>query len=81
VKRHLAFEGLEGKLLQSAVVQYAGVATAVYSKIDTPIDDPAPKPEPDPGPLPTDEPPIIIPPLPPSGPVGPGAVSPIVRLR
>ena len=38
----------------------------------TPVEDPKPKPEPDPGPLPTDEPPIIIPPLPPSGPVGPG---------
>jgi hypothetical protein len=39
---------------------------------DPPDEDPPPKPEPDPGPLPTDEPPIIIPPLPPSGPVGPG---------
>jgi hypothetical protein len=28
--------------------------------------------EPDPGPLPTEEPPIVVPPIPPSGPVGPG---------
>jgi len=36
------------------------------------VDDPVPDPEPDPGDLPTDEPPILVPPIPPSGPVGPG---------
>ena len=36
------------------------------------VDDPPPDPEPDPGDLPTDEPPILVPPIPPSGPVGPG---------
>ncbi len=36
------------------------------------VNDPPPDPEPDPGPLPTDDPPIVVPPIPPSGPVGPG---------
>jgi hypothetical protein len=31
---------------------------------------PPPDPEPDPGPFPGDDPPIVYPPLPPSGPVG-----------
>ncbi|WP_165221973.1 hypothetical protein [Aquisphaera insulae] len=61
-----SFEGLEHRLSMSGL--FAGVTDP-----KTPADeDPAPKPEPDPGPLPTDEPPILIPPLPPSGPVGPG---------
>lgn len=33
---------------------------------------PPPDPEPDPGPFPGEDPPIVYPPLPPSGPVGPG---------
>ena len=57
------FDVLEQKLSMSSLVVGA---TAVR------IDDPAPDPEPDPGDLPTDEPPILIPPIPPSGPVGPG---------
>lgn len=36
--------------------------------------DPLPKPEPNPGPYPGDDPPIDHPELPPSGPVGPGAL-------
>jgi len=34
--------------------------------------DPLPAPESDPGPLPVDDPPIVVPPIPASGPVGPG---------
>jgi hypothetical protein len=45
------------------------VATAMVH-IDDPM--PSPDPEPDPGPFPGDDPPIAYPPLPPSGPVGPG---------
>jgi hypothetical protein len=44
-----------------------------YAATDTGGDDiPTPDPEPDPGPFPGDDPPIAYPPLPPSGPVGPG---------
>jgi len=39
-------------------------------------DDPIPNPEPDPGDLPADDPPIVLPPIPISGPVGPGYVPP-----
>jgi hypothetical protein len=59
---------LEDKVLQSVIVS----AQVSNTQPPSPDEDPPPKPEPDPGPLPTDEPPIIIPPLPPSGPVGPG---------
>ena len=58
------FDVLESKLSMSGLVSGPAVAVAV-------VDDP-PDPEPDPGPLPTDDPPIVIPPIPPSGPVGPG---------
>jgi hypothetical protein len=59
------FEMLEAKLSLSG----AGSSTAVAAAI---VDDPPPDPEPDPGDLPTDDPPIVYPPIPPSGPVGPG---------
>jgi len=57
------FDVLEQKLSMSSLI--AGATPALG-------DDPAPDPEPDPGDLPTDEPPILLPPIPPSGPVGPG---------
>ncbi|QEH34293.1 hypothetical protein OJF2_28280 [Aquisphaera giovannonii] len=78
MKRQLAFESLEGKLLQSVTISGAAPLAAAYARIDRPApdDDPTPRPESDPGPLPTGEPPIIIPPLPPSGPAGPGCVAP-----
>ena len=57
------FDVLESKLSMSGLV--SGPAVAV-------VDDPPPDPEPDPGPLPTDDPPIVVPPIPSSGPVGPG---------
>ena len=57
------FDVLESKLSMSGLVSGPAVAVAV-------VDDPPPDPEP--GPLPTDNPPIVIPPIPPSGPVGPG---------
>ena len=68
-------ESLEPRLslsaINSAVTAPPVVVTiAVSSTQDDPS--PAPDPEPDPGPLPTDDPPIVYPPIPPSGPVGPG---------
>lgn len=59
------FDVLESKLSMSSLVSGPAVVAAVH-------DDPTPDPEPDPGPLPTDDPPIVYPPIPPSGPVGPG---------
>ena len=59
------FDVLESKLSMSGLVSGPAVAVAV-------VDDPPPDPEPDPGPLPTDDPPIVVPPIPPAGPVGPG---------
>ena len=58
------FDSLEQKLSMSVL---AGGATMV-----APADEGNPPPEPDPGPLPIDNPPIVLPPLPPTGPVGPG---------
>jgi len=57
-------ESLEPRLSLSSLV--AGPANVLV------VDDPPPDPEPDPGDLPIDEPPILVPPIPPSGPVGPG---------
>jgi hypothetical protein len=55
------FDALEQRLSLSAVT-----ATVTVGEI------PPPDPEPDPGPFPGENPPIVYPPLPPSGPVGPG---------
>ena len=59
------FDVLESKLSMSGLVSGPAAAVAV-------VDDPPPDPEPDPGDLPTDDPPIVVPPIPSSGPVGPG---------
>ncbi len=59
------FNVLEQKLSLSSLLAGHAVAAAI-------VDDPPPDPEPDPGDLPTDDPPIVYPPIPPSGPVGPG---------
>ena len=61
------FDVLESKLSMSGLVSGPAVPVAVAV-----VDDPPPDPEPDPGTLPTDDPPIVVPPIPPSGPVGPG---------
>jgi hypothetical protein len=61
------FDALERKLSLSALA--GGITAAVTVGGD---DIPPPDPEPDPGPFPGDDPPIVYPPLPPSGPVGPG---------
>jgi hypothetical protein len=63
----LQFDALELKLSMSGM---AVTATAAVALVDDST--PPPDPEPDPGDLPTDDPPIVYPPLPPSGPVGPG---------
>lgn len=56
---------LEPRLLEAPV--------AVSPAVGLPPDEiPPPDPEPDPGPFPGEDPPIVYPPLPPSGPVGPG---------
>jgi hypothetical protein len=64
IESALQFDALELKLSMSAVT------TATVAVVDDRT--PPPDPEPDPGDLPTDDPPIVYPPLPPSGPVGPG---------
>ncbi len=71
MKRVLFFEGLETKaLLGTFCVVMPQPTVAVSVSIDDDL--PAPDPEDDPGDLPTDDDPIIYPPMPPSGPVGPG---------
>ncbi len=62
------FDSLERKLSMSCLWGYT--TTTVVPVSDGHV--PPPGPEPDPGPLPTDNPPIVLPPFPPSGPVGPG---------
>jgi hypothetical protein len=70
MKRILLFERLESKaLLGTLAVMVPTAIMPMWRAIDKL---PPPEPEPDPGDLPTDNPPIIYPPLPPSGPVGPG---------
>ena len=61
------FDSLEQKLSMSVM---GGNMTMVAPVADGKL--PPPGPEPDPGPLPIDDPPIVLPPIPPSGPVGPG---------
>ena len=61
------FDSLERKLSMSGL---GGVTAPVQLVVNGEL--PPPGPEPDPGPLPIDDPPIVLPPLPPSGPVGPG---------
>ncbi len=66
-------ESLEPRLSLSAIIGHlTAPAVAVATISLQQVDDPPPSPEPDPGDLPTDDPPIIYPPIPPSGPVGPG---------
>jgi hypothetical protein len=70
MKRYLIFELLESKALPGACLV---AMTAPLAPSARPVDPlPPPEPEPDPGDLPSDDPPIVYPPLPPSGPVGPG---------
>jgi hypothetical protein len=69
VKFQPSLDGLEPRISLSAV------AAAAVSKLD---DDPGgdlplPEPEPAPPPYPGPDPPLGWPPIPPSGPVGPGA--------
>jgi hypothetical protein len=71
-------DSLERRLSLSAVASWMTVSVAEIATSFTPGDDPLPPPdpEPDPGPFPGDDPPIVYPPLPPSGPVGPGFAPP-----
>jgi hypothetical protein len=59
----LAIESLERKLSLSTVGAH-GVLVIPHDDVDDP--------ETDPGDLPIDDTPIVLPPVPPSGPVGPG---------
>jgi hypothetical protein len=67
-------DSLEQKLSLSALNTLVTSPPALVTRapMHVVVDDPVPGPEPDPGDLPTDEPPILVPPIPPSGPVGPG---------
>ncbi len=70
MKRPLIFECLETKTLLGTflgVTQHFVIGTPPALVTEPPV-----PPEPDPGPLPPSDPPIILPPIPPSGPVGPG---------
>ncbi len=65
-------ESLDTRLSLSAIHSLVAAPVAIVSTTVVQVDDPPPDPEPDPGDLPTDDPPIVYPPIPPSGPVGPG---------
>ena len=66
-------DSLEQRITLSAANSLIHACPAVVSSaLSQHVHDPLPNPEPDPGDLPTDDPPIIYPPIPPSGPVGPG---------
>jgi len=71
--RRFSFEGLDlfDSLEQKRSMSGLGGATTTMATV-FPHELPPPGPEPDPGPLPIDNPPIVLPPLPPTGPVGPG---------
>jgi hypothetical protein len=70
MKRTLILECLETKALMGALSGAGLALTVTLSPAMRTL--PPPHPEPDPGPLPIDDPPIVLPPIPPSGPVGPG---------
>ncbi len=63
---------VEGFNLFDVLEQKLSMSSLIAGPTHVMVDDPVPDPEPDPGDLPTDEPPILIPPFPRSGPVGPG---------
>ena len=67
-------DSLETRLSLSTISSGLAPPAAVVTPITMPVGDPIPPPdpEPDPGPFPGEDPPIVYPPLPPSGPVGPG---------
>ena len=69
-----SLETLEVKLSPTTLSGSGIVATSMISTVSaTPADDdPPPVPEPAPPPYPGDDPPIIYPLSPPSGPAGPG---------
>lgn len=73
MSRRFAIEGLnifgalERKLSLSGLSSGSTLAVTLFEH-----EIPPPDPEPDPGPFPGEDPPIVYPPLPPSGPVGPG---------
>jgi hypothetical protein len=66
---------LESRISLSAIRAGILLTSEVITSPTTGMDDPnipPPDPEPDPGPFPGEDPPIVYPPVPPSGPVGPG---------
>ena len=73
MSRRFAFEGLNGFDLLEQKLSMCAMGGGIITMAPEPTGIlPPPNPEPDPGPLPIDNPPIVLPPLPPSGPVGPG---------
>jgi hypothetical protein len=68
-------ESLELRLSLSAISCSVGAPAVIVTRAVSKVHrDPLPSPshEPDPGPFPIDNPPVVLPPLPPTGPVGPG---------
>ena len=70
-----SLERLDLRLSPSSLFSGAVVAVTADYHVRAYDDDPLPDPEPSPGPYPDGEPPITQPPLPPTGPVGPGSSS------
>src|SRR5262245_21848832 len=72
-KRTLMVESLEQRLTLGTMTCSNTIPLSVFTRaVSQGADLPPPDPEPDPGPFPGDDPPIGYPPVPPSGPVGPG---------
>lgn len=71
MSRSFAFESLG---VYDALESRISLSCLIADIPDDPLDpdDEPIEPEPDPGPFPPSDPPIVLPPLPPSGPVGPG---------
>lgn len=72
MSRRFVLEGLDRFDVLERKLSMSGVGTSFTTMAPAHGVLPPPGPEPDPGPFPIDNPPIVLPPLPPTGPVGPG---------
>ena len=66
-----SMERLDSRLSLTSLAVGVSVAPVVGAQLSA-ADDPLPAPEPDPGPNPGTSTPTVNPPMPPSGPIGPG---------
>jgi hypothetical protein len=75
MRRIPSIDGLEPRLSPCVVAPAAAISDPTIPRPPTeptPTPDPPTTPEPDPGPFPGADPPIVFPPPPVGGPVGPG---------